>query len=145
MNQLRALHSSGILPGSTWRIYETCKGIRLIVLGQYIEPSSPLFADFSKKINSDSLYAFMCLRQNCYRARLTPKPHRMKIRCMKYRCPIPEGMERQYAEWVDEYERESHDFGVCRLVDVLGARNIENAMVDLHDRYCCNDGADRLA
>ena len=142
---LRRLHSQQILPGTTWRIYETAKGIRLIVLGRFIEPESPLFNDFCNRINADNLYAMLCRHQRCYRARLTPKPFRMKIRTIKYRCPVPEGSEEEYREWVAEYERESTQYSVCRLVDTRGSSMLDNHIVELHDRYCCRDNYEKLA
>lgn len=145
INTLRTLHHQDALPGTTWRIYETTKGIRLIVLGRYIEPDSAEFHKFSQQIGADSLYNMLCAKQNCYRARLTPKPFRMHINTIKYRCPVPEGEETRYREWVAEYERVSAEFGVCRLIETLGNSLADNSIVDLHDRYCLNESASRLA
>lgn len=142
---LRRLHSQQILPGTTWRVYETTKGIRLIVLGQYIEPESSLFSDFCQRINADNLYALLCRHQKCYRARLTPKPFRMKIKTIKYRCPVPDGCEDEYREWVAEYELESSQYAVCRLVDTLGNGFCDNRIIELHDRYCCRTMSEKLA
>ncbi len=142
---LRSLYAQQVLPGTTWRIYETSKGIRLIVLGQFIEPESKLFGDFCGRINADNLYATLCRHQRCYRARLTPKPFRIKIRTIKYRCPVPEGCDADYENWVADYELESKNFAVCRLVETLGPGMLDNSIVELHDRYCCNDAALPLA
>lgn len=142
---LRRLYEQQVLPGTVWRIYETTKGIRLIVLGQYIEPESSLFSRFCRQINADNLYATLCRHQRCYRARLTPKPFRMKIKCIKYRCPIPKDEEREYRYWVAAYERESRGYTVCRLVDTLGNSGLDNQIVELHDRYCCRDESLTLA
>lgn len=141
---LRRLYDQRILPGTTWRIYETCKGIRLIVLGQYIDPDSQLFKDFCNKINADNLYSMLCFHQGCYRARLTPKPFRMNIRCIKYRCPVPAGEEQNYRDWIVTYELESKKYAVCRLVDTLGGASADNRIVELHDRYCCSNDDKRL-
>lgn len=145
VEKLRAIYAKQPLAGTTWRIYETTKGIRLIVLGRYIDPASQVFSDFCKQINADNLYAFMCQKQNCYRARLTPKPFRMHIECIKYRCPVPDGQEDAYAAWVATYEQESQKYSVCKLVDVLGSQLYGDAMVELHDRYCCNENSEKLA
>lgn len=145
VDMLRRLYGQRVLPGTSWRIYETTKGIRLIVLGSYIAPESKLFTEFSTMINSDSLYNFLCRQQKCYRARLTPKPYRMKIDSIKYRLPIPEERLQECRDWVCRYEKASRDFAVCRLLDTLGSTMVDNAIVDLHDHYCCNDNATRLA
>lgn len=145
VEKLRKLFEQNPLPGTVWRIYETNKGIRLIVLGHYVEPGSPAFKDFCQKIDSDELYAFLCRKQNCYRARLTPKPHRMHIECIKYRCPIPEGQESVYQSWVANYENEARNFAVCRLVEVLGNKAVSHPMVEFHDVLCLNEGTSKLA
>ncbi|MDD3146780.1 MAG: hypothetical protein PHD82_05715 [Candidatus Riflebacteria bacterium] len=142
---LRQLYEQRVLPGTTWRIYETTKGIRLIVTGQYIDPESPVFSQFCRQINADNLYATLCRHQKCYRARLTPKPFRMKIKGIKYRCPIPKGEESAYREWVATYERESCNYSVCRLVETLGNLTSDNQIVELHDRFCCRDESLTLA
>lgn len=130
---------------SNWRIYETCKGIRLILVGEYFAPDSYEFRNFSKQINADPLYTWLCTQQHCCRARLTPKPYRMKIETIKYHCPIPEGQEEHYRQWIANYQHHSQNFAVCRPIETLGYRIIENAIVNFHDRICCNDQADILA
>lgn len=145
VDELRKLYKSYGKRNSTWRIYETCKGIRLIVTGEYLATSSPEFAKFCKLINADYLYTWLCVRQHCCRARLTPKPFRMKIETIKYHCPIPEGEEEHYRNWVANYEQKSRNFAVCRLIEIIGSSSCGDAIVDYHDRLCCNNQATTLA
>ncbi len=142
---LRRLHAEQIIPGTTWRIYETCKGIRVMVLGRFIEPGSEQFKNFCEKSNADGLYSWLCIQQRCYRARLTPKPYRMHIECIKYRCPVPEGQEQAYKNWEHEYANAARGFAVCRYVETLGGGVVDSRIIDLHDRYCLNDQAEKLA
>ncbi len=83
MERLVKLFENRSQRDTSWRVYETCKGIRLIVVGHYFDPKSPAFEQFSRDINADALYTLLCTKQNCYRARLTPKPHRLHIERMK--------------------------------------------------------------
>lgn len=145
IENLRALFAKRGQTNSNWRIYETCKGIRLIIVGEYFAPNSQEFKSFSQQINADSLYTWLCTQQHCCRARLTPKPYRMKIETIKYQCPIPEGQKEHYRQWVANYQQQSEKFTVCRLIDTLGYHITENAIVDFHDRICCNEQADTLA
>ena len=128
-----------------WRIYETCKGIRLIVLGEYLDPRSSAFEQFSREINADSLYALLCAKQNCYRARLTPKPHRLHLERLKFVCPLPEDIEGRYEQWLEEYQQQSKNYAVCRLAEVLGDSSNENPIVAFHDRVCRSDTSLQLA
>lgn len=139
VDRLRQLFESRAQRDIGWRIYETCKGIRLIVVGQYLDPKSPAFEQFSREINADSLYTLLCTKQNCYRARLTPKPHRLHIERLKFVCPLPEDIEGKYAQWLEEYQQQSKNYAVCRLIEALGTRVAEDPIIDFHDRICCSD------
>ncbi|PKL51167.1 MAG: hypothetical protein CVV42_00990 [Candidatus Riflebacteria bacterium HGW-Riflebacteria-2] len=139
VERLRQLFENRAQRDIGWRIYETCKGIRLIVVGQYLDPKSPAFEQFSREINADSLYTLLCAKQNCYRARLTPKPHRLHIERLKFVCPLPEDIEGKYAQWLEEYQQQSKNYAVCRLIETLGTRVAEDPIIDFHDRLCCSD------
>ena len=139
VESLRRLFENRTLRDTGWRIYETCKGIRLILTGQYIDTASQLFGQFSRDINADPLYTLLCTKQNCYRARLTPKPHRLHIDRIKFSCPLPDDAEQQYAEWLANYQEQSKNYAVCRLLESLGAHNAEDPIVDFHDRVCCSN------
>jgi len=139
VENLRKLFETRRQDNTSWRIYETCKGIRLIVVGQYLDPKSPAFEQFSREINADALYTLLCTKQNCYRARLTPKAHRLQLERLKFVCPLPEDIEGKYAQWLKEYEQQSKNYAVCRLVDTLGSRYNEDPIVEFHDRVCCSN------
>jgi len=136
---LRRLYENHSQRDTSWRIYETCKGIRMILTGQYIDTASPFFGQFSREINADPLYTLLCTKQSCYRARLTPKPHRLHINRIKFSCPLPVNAEQQYAEWLANYQEQSKNYAVCRLIETLGARIAEDPIIDFHDRVCCSD------
>lgn len=145
IENLRTLYKTHGKLNSTWRIYETCKGIRLIVTNVHFPPSSQEFADFSSLIEADPLYTMLCAKQHCCRARLTPKPFRMKIETIKYKCPVPEGEEERYRQWVANYEKHSERYAVCRLIETLGHTFNKDPIVDFHDRLCCNAHVTTLA
>lgn len=139
IENLRRLFASQSQRDTSWRIYETCKGIRMIVAGQYISPASSFFAQFSREINADPLYTLLCTKQNCYRARLTPKPHRLNIDRLKFVCPLPEDIDSKYAEWLANYQEQSKNYAVCRLIETLGATVDEDPIIEFHDRVCCSN------
>lgn len=138
LGHLKKLYEQRVLPRTSWRVYETAKGIRLIVLGDYINPDSRLFKKFARQINADKLYARLCVQQDCYRARLTPKPHRIGIKRIKFECPAPAQDAEKYQNWLQKYEAKSQLFSVCRLLETFGNSLSDNQIVEYHDRYCCN-------
>ena len=64
----------------SFRIYETYQGARVIVLGREFDPCDDATKKMMDEFNCDPLYTLLCNKQGCYRARLTPKPSRMKVR-----------------------------------------------------------------
>lgn len=115
-----------------FRIYETFQGARVIVIGKDFDPRHRETSELMKEFNCDPLYVTLCQRQACFRARLTPKPYRMKMR--RYRIPFPrEGEDAELTHWLADYERESRNFNVCRFIEQVGARYPLSDVVQLHD------------
>lgn len=115
-----------------FRIYETYQGARVIVLGRDFDPRDSDTKKMMDEFNCDPLYTLLCVKQGCYRARLTPKPSRMKFRGYKVKYPR-EGDEDEFQRWVSEYERMSRDFSVCKLIEQVGASHSLPEVVRLHD------------
>ncbi len=115
-----------------FRIYETYQGARVIVLGKEFNPRDGGTKKMMDEFNCDPLYTMLCIRQGCYRARLTPKPSRMKFRGYKVKYPR-EGEDSEFQNWVSEYENMSRSFSVCKLIDQVGASYSMNDVVMLHD------------
>ena len=119
-------------PNLGFRIYETYQGARVIVLGRDFDPRDSETKKMMDEFNCDPLYTFLCIKQGCYRARLTPKPGRMKFRGFKVRYPR-EGDEDEFQRWVSEYENLSRNFNVCKFVGQVGAAHSMPEVVRLHD------------
>ncbi len=115
-----------------FRIYETYQGARVIVLGREFDPHADATKKMMDEFNCDPLYTLLCIKQGCYRARLTPKPSRMKFRGFKVKYPR-EGDDSEFQRWVSEYENISRSFSVCKLVEQVGASQSMNEVVRLHD------------
>ena len=115
-----------------FRLYETHKGVRLIITGAYCDPEGRGWA-LMRACNSDPLFKMLCRRQTCYRARLTPKPHRMKMKTMRWRWPM-EGDELAAGRaWADEYAERSAAFAVCKYLKTLGRTHEPDAIIKYHD------------
>jgi hypothetical protein len=116
-----------------FRIYETGKGIRLIVTGLYFDPADGPGIAFLQRCNADKLYAKLCIRQKCYRARLTPKPHRIKQARFTYRWPMDAQQYEEARAWVGEYDSRSEAFATCRFVKALGKQHMAGDALAFHD------------
>ena len=115
-----------------FRIYETYQGARVIVLGKDFDSRDQNTGKMMSEFNCDRLYMTLCQKQGCFRARLTPKPQRMNIRRHKVQFPR-EGEDTELQQWLEDYERESRNYSVCKFLEQVGASHSLNDVVHLHD------------
>ena len=115
-----------------FRTYETYQGARVIVLGKSFDPRNSETKKMMDEFNCDPLYTTLCNKQGCFRARLTPKPYRMKMCPYKVNFPR-EGVDTEFQHWLAQYERESRNFSVCKFIEQVGASQSMNEVVMLHD------------
>lgn len=115
-----------------FRIYETYQGARVIVSGRDFDPRAAETKRIMDEFHCDPLYITLCVKQGCYRARLTPKPYRMNMRPYKVQFPRV-GEDREFQEWLVKYEWQSRNFNTCRLIEQVGPRHSMNEVVQLHD------------
>src|SRR5690349_12573456 len=118
--------------GCGFRIYETRNGVRVIVLGKTFDPRAKETVAMMEEFNCDPLYMFLCRKQACFRARLTPKPSRMNLRAHKVKFPRDAEAERAVQEWLIGYEAASQNFSVCKFIGQIGEMQIPEA-VRFHD------------
>ncbi len=116
-----------------FRIYETHKGIRAIVTGQTFEAKSPQAQAMMKEFGCDPLYIILCKKQNCFRARLTPKPYRIKMQKMKFIYPYNPTTDNEREKWLSNYDHASKDYGTCRFIKYVGKKDFESKVIKHHD------------
>ncbi len=122
------------LRGFGVRLYETHSGVRAIVTGRHFDPKAESTAQLLRRFNADWLYSALCRRQGCFRARLTPKPYRMKCRTHKVVFPRASAAEEsEHRAWVTEYDQLRRPYATCRLICSIG-HDVRDAIVDWHDR-----------
>ncbi len=106
------------------RVYRTPAGLRVLVLHQTFSAGSAEIAEFFSGLGVDPLYAKMCRNQQCFRARLTPKPWRIGIsHTLRPRpgvWPIKEEHLGKRQAWEREYERLSSSYAACEFLEELG-------------------------
>lgn len=119
-------------PSMGVRLYRTSHGWRLIVAAEGLSPSSPRMNELCKILSVDPMYERLCARQDCWRARLSPKPHRLG---MPYRYPTPQTSwekTEKLEDWLKIYAQKSSSRAVCRLIECMGVPT-ETPVVRLHD------------
>jgi len=116
------------------RIYETFQGIRCIIHNAPCDPSSHEAEYLMRKFNNDPLYGFLCKKQQCFRARLTPKPHRCKFHRPPSKFPRFEPREiEEFNEWRTKYDELSRDYATCRFIKEIGSGRFFRELIDIHD------------
>jgi len=120
--------------GSDFRIYETSKGVRVIGK-KYIDPQEKGYKKLMRKFSVDWLYIVLSMKQDCYRARITPKPYRMKIKTIKIKTPL-DCEAQKYVSWAQSYQAESKKYSVVKFIESVGADFSMEPVIKLHDQYC---------
>ncbi|MBP7050386.1 MAG: hypothetical protein KBE65_05165 [Phycisphaerae bacterium] len=125
-------------PSQAFRIYRTRAGLRLLFVDKLYEPKSEETGRILLELGSDPLYRTLTLKQECFRARLTPKPWRCGCKNPPHQYPWKDPQaERAYRDWERRYEQASRRYGVCEFVEACGAvasNDVIGAVVELHDR-----------
>lgn len=130
--QIRKTAASPKYKDLGFRVYETFQGARAIVLGKEFTTKDHTTYEMMNDFNCDSLYVAICRKQGCFRARLTPKPYRMKMQSYKVKYPS-DGDDLEFQNWLSIYEQASRNFSVCKFVEQAGASQSVSDVVRLHD------------
>lgn len=127
-------------PDWALRLYRTPAGMRLLVTHRPFDPNDPAVAAFFADVGADPVYVQMCSNQQCFRARVSPKPWRIgidhHIRPRPGVWPVrPERLPERQA-WIDDYESAATEFAACEFVETVGSGVVHPAVapvVRLHD------------
>lgn len=130
-------------------VYETHSGLRVFITGDEFEPRSENAVLILERLGSDAMYRKLCLAQQSYRARLTPKPWRCGVDRPPNSFPR-ETHEQQAAfdKWLDKYNLRSKAFAVCRPMAEMGPPTTTDAarrILNAHDAVAVNDALNKLA
>ena len=131
------------------RVYRTCKGLRCLVTSATFDPQSSEAQAVLTAFGSDPLYVRLCLAQESFRARLTPKHWRIGVPRPPVRYPWSDAAEQQrHLEWVRAYQERATGYSTCELLATLGPPRIApevEPIVTLHDRHVFTPAGGRLA
>ena len=124
--------------GWGWRVYRTKAGLRLLAVHNVFDPLSPQVETVFQELGADPLYARLCKVQECFRARLSPKPWR----CGSVKPPAgwpwsDADSEQAYRKWERDYQRESAQYATCLFVGLIGNETVHpdvQPLIAFHDK-----------
>ncbi len=122
------------------RLYRTPAGLRVLATHCTFAPDDPSVMRFFTALGADPCYVHMCLRQQCFRARVSAKPWRIGIaRHLRPRPGVwpvaPERLEER-CDWVARYEARASGFAACSFLETLGSGVVAPEVAEvqrLHD------------
>jgi len=119
------------------RLYRTAAGFRVAIIGRPMKANEDGARRILEELDSDRLYRRLCEAQECFRARLTPKPWRMRLDAPRARFPFADSAtEERYRAWQRTYDETATRFATCRLVETYGSPHVHPdlaPLVELHD------------
>ncbi len=137
IDALKAWHQTH--PSWGFRVYETFKGLRALVTHDLFSPQQSDVQKTLQTLGADPIYLKLCKAQDCFRARLTPKPWRLNMDNFRNHYPKTEAEERDaFLTWLSNYEDLSYQYATCHLLETIGSSQIHpriKSLIDIHDRY----------
>lgn len=128
-------------PDWSVRVYRTPAGFRLMATHRPFSADDPEVQACFEAWGTDPVYRSMCLRQSCFRARLSAKPWRIGMTThLKPRPGVwPVSPERLGARqrWIDDYERSAQGYASCQYLETLGSGMTHpevRQVLEVHDR-----------
>ncbi len=106
-------------------VYRTPAGLRVLATHRTFSPGDPAVTECFKAFDTDPVYARMCLNQQCFRARVSPKPWRIGIdQHLRPRSGVwpvtPDRLPLRIA-WIAAYEAAAQSFAACQLIESVGS------------------------
>lgn len=125
------------------RVYRTPAGFRVLVMHRTFAPGDLETGACFEALGTDRIYVRMCEKQQCFRARVSPKPWRIgqKTHILPSRgvWPVSPEVVPRRREWIRDYDARSQEYASCRFVEELGAGRVDakaEAVRRLHDDAC---------
>lgn len=124
------------------RVYRTPMGFRVLLMNDTYSPVSDKALALLQHFNSDSLYVRMCRNQQCFRARVSPKPWRIGVSRLTPRpgvWPIKAELLGERKKWVDAYEQVARNYSSCHYLCQIGSNKVHEKaefVRKIHDDLC---------
>ena len=126
-------------PRYGFRLYRTKAGYRLLFTTERFSPLSRDTERILRELGSDPLYRQLTQRQQCFRARLTPKCWRIGLQPHSPIFPRALEDEPAFASWLAHYDQLSAPYATCSYIQSFGPERYADPaaedLVTLHDHY----------
>lgn len=127
--------------GLGFRLYRTAAGFRAMATSRTFKVGDSYTTDLLNQLKSDKLYTVLCQRQKCFRARLTPKPYRIRMKNPPTRFPYQSPSQvSAMRQWQQQYEKACEGYATCAFVTHVGSKLIDEdveSICQLHDHFAC--------
>ena len=124
-------------PELSLRAYRTAAGLRYLVTHAHRSPTTEESHAMMEALGADPLYMRLCKVQQCFRARLTPKPWRCDHKALPYRFPYTDDhTNKAVRDWVESYTQASTPYATCEFVHHYGSKHMDEEIqrvVSTHD------------
>lgn len=101
----------------SYRLYQTAGGYRLLITSSLFNPKDARTREIFSELGADEKYIRLTALQECFRARLTPKPWRIKITMPQVVFPfLTEAEQRSIAQWVERYSEGCQKYATATLI-----------------------------
>lgn len=130
------------------RLYQTFAGYRAVLLNAVYDPMESPARQILAELDSDPLYIRLCQSQQCFRARLTPKPWRCGIPAPTISYPYAAADARTMQVWLSQYGQRAAAFTTCRITGHFGPQDLHPEVariLTVHDRYATGNSSLPLA
>lgn len=128
---------SNVNPQTAMKVYRTAAGLRVAIVDRVIRSNDPDVHGILKELDSDPRYRLLCDAQQCFRARLSPKPWRIGVEMLRERYPFDDAAaEATYRDWQRRYDAAAPRYATCQFVERLGPPTIDSTLaplIELHD------------
>lgn len=126
------------------RVYRTRQGFRIVATSRTVPANDDQSRHLLDQLGADKLYVSLCRSQDCYRARLSPKPWRCGSTNPPSRFPFEtEDSQNQFQDWLKQYDTAARNWATCELVGNFGIAEIDprvDSILNLHDHFSLNPG-----
>lgn len=127
----------GTVSGASFRLYRTAAGFRVLGTDRLYGPADAPTVALMQAADTDKAFITLCRVQDCFRARLEPKPWRIGLRApaalFPYRSPEEEA---SVESWVSRFEAAAVKFSTCRFLEAWGPERVHPEVapvLSLHD------------
>ena len=122
---------------SSFRVYRTAAGLRILATDRLYDPASPEADEIMRSIGADPAFLQLCRIQKSFRARLTPKPWRCDMELPPGTFPRERDQQQRFSRWLTRYEQACGSKATCRFLEDVGRDGVHEQirpLLEYHDR-----------